>query len=270
MKKAQLYTAWAEVVEYKTDRPNHKILVETATYKSVIVGMEKDQAIAPHKAQTATYHFLEGSGRMVVHGKELPVRAGATVVVPEHIPRGVTADSRMAFLASHGAKPGMMHAMPKKMPLAVIIGMLVMMGLMAGIMFGPAIFMSSMGMPAMGMQNMMYLPLAGMLLMIGAMFFFYRRMSGKMTGKRSSRHKASGGGAEISDKEVLSVTYSVPDVSCGHCKMTIENALAEMPAVRAVDVNVDSRRATVLYAKGATPSEIEAKLTDIGYPPAGA
>ncbi len=262
MKEAQVFPDWADVVEYKTSGPNHSKLVETATYKSVIVGMEKDQVIPPHAAQTATYHFLQGSGRMIVNGQELPVREGATVVVPEGVPRGVVAESRLAFLASHGAKPGGGHGRSMKMPMAVIIGMLVLMGIMAGVMFGPAILMSRMGVPGMGVSSLMYLPLAGMLLMAGTMFFLYRRMAGKRGGR-----PAAGTVENSPDPGALTMTYSIPDVSCGHCKKTIEDALGGTPGVIAVDVNVDSRRATVRYGEGVTPSDIEAKLTEIGYPP---
>ena len=154
------------------------------------------------------------------------------------------------------------HGRLMKMPVAVIIGMLVVMGIMAGIMFGPALFMSRMGMPATAMRAVMYLPLAGMVLMAGTMFFFYRRM----TGRRSRR--IGGGAGQSAESGTLSVTYSVPDVNCSHCKKTIENALGQTRGIAGVDVDVDSKRATVRYAEGIAPAEIAVKLAEIGYPPA--
>ena len=63
------------------------------------------------------------------------------------------------------------------------------------------------------------------------------------------------------------VTYSVPAVSCGHCKMRIERSVGELAGVGSVDVDVDSKQAAVTYGPPATPAEIEALLDEIGYPP---
>lgn len=41
------------------------------------------------------------------------------------------------------------------------------------------------------------------------------------------------------------VTYSVPEISCDHCKTTIETAVAELDAVVAVSVDVPARTVTV-------------------------
>ena len=66
-----------------------------------------------------------------------------------------------------------------------------MMGIMAGLMFGPTLMMSRLGITAVGMKGLMYLPLLGIALMAVTMFFFYRRMAGQgggmvrhMTGSR--------------------------------------------------------------------------------------
>ena len=109
MTETKFIPDWADLVEYKSDGPNHKILVETATYKSVIVGLEKGQAIPPHPAQAATYHFLQGSGRMMIEGQEMPVREGATVVVPEGVP--VASLPTVAWLFWPLAEPSQWPAM---------------------------------------------------------------------------------------------------------------------------------------------------------------
>ncbi len=66
---------------------------------------------------------------------------------------------------------------------------------------------------------------------------------------------------------VLDLTAN--DISCGHCKATIEGDLAQMPGVSQVDVYVDSKAVHVAYDDGSTTAEaIKAKLADIGYPAA--
>jgi len=191
MKKATLYPKWTDVVEFGADAPVHKKLVDTPGYKSVIVGMEKAQSIPPHGAKAATYHFVQGSGRMIAGGEGFKVGPGATVVVPDGVPRGIEADTRLVFLASHGSAEITRRKPAMKIPVSVMIGVLVMMGIMAGLMFGPTLMMSRLGITAVGMKGLMYLPLLGIALMAVTMFFFYRRMAGKgggmvrhMTGSR--------------------------------------------------------------------------------------
>jgi copper chaperone len=42
-------------------------------------------------------------------------------------------------------------------------------------------------------------------------------------------------------------TLSVPDISCDHCRRTIETALGRLPGVRAATVDVAARRVEVTY-----------------------
>jgi copper ion binding protein len=57
-------------------------------------------------------------------------------------------------------------------------------------------------------------------------------------------------------------TYSVPGISCEHCKQAIEGEVATVDGVRSVDVHVDSR--TVVVAGGADDA-IRAAIDDAGY-----
>ena len=65
---------------------------------------------------------------------------------------------------------------------------------------------------------------------------------------------------------MTTVTYSVPAVSCGHCKMRIERSVGELAGVESVNVDVDSKQAVISYGPPATPAQIEALLSEIGYP----
>ena len=40
-------------------------------------------------------------------------------------------------------------------------------------------------------------------------------------------------------------TFSIPDMSCGHCKMRISNALSAAPNVSSFEINLDTKLVTV-------------------------
>jgi len=67
--------------------------------------------------------------------------------------------------------------------------------------------------------------------------------------------------------KTLDVT--APDISCGHCKTTIEHDLAGAPGVRQVAVDIDTKAVRVDYDDAETDDQaLRAALTEIGYPPA--
>ncbi len=41
------------------------------------------------------------------------------------------------------------------------------------------------------------------------------------------------------------LTYSVPGVSCGHCRAAITSEIEKVPGVASVDVDLDAKRVTV-------------------------
>jgi copper chaperone len=61
-------------------------------------------------------------------------------------------------------------------------------------------------------------------------------------------------------------TLSVPDISCDHCRRTIETALGRLPGVRAATVDVAARRVEVTYDEATVaPATIREALSDEGY-----
>jgi len=63
---------------------------------------------------------------------------------------------------------------------------------------------------------------------------------------------------------------NVPSVSCNHCKMAIEKAVAAMGGVGQVDVDVAEKTVTVDFDDAAVTLEsIEATVADEGYEVAG-
>ena len=102
MAEVKNLTDWKSLVEYSPDGPKHHVLADTDSYRAVFVGIEKGGKIPPHPSTDATYHFLEGSGWMVVDDERYPVSPGTTIVVPAMAKRGIEAATRLAFLGSHG------------------------------------------------------------------------------------------------------------------------------------------------------------------------
>jgi copper ion binding protein len=63
-------------------------------------------------------------------------------------------------------------------------------------------------------------------------------------------------------------TYSVPGISCGHCKASIEGEVGKLPSVERVEVDIDAR---IVHVEGAaTDDEIRAAIAEAGYEVAGA
>ena len=59
-------------------------------------------------------------------------------------------------------------------------------------------------------------------------------------------------------------TYSVPDMSCGHCKMSIETALSALPGTGAVTVDLPGHQVTLTGP--VAPAAVMAALAEIGFP----
>ena len=63
------------------------------------------------------------------------------------------------------------------------------------------------------------------------------------------------------------VTYNIPRVSCGHCKMNNEREVGKLPGVASVTVDVVAKMAIIKYDSPATKPAIETLLIEMGYPP---
>ncbi len=66
------------------------------------------------------------------------------------------------------------------------------------------------------------------------------------------------------------VVYDVPDVSCSHCKMAIEGAVASREGVDRVVVDVATKRVEVVFdGDRIDPERISAAIAEEGYAVAG-
>ena len=59
---------------------------------------------------------------------------------------------------------------------------------------------------------------------------------------------------------------SVPNISCGHCIMTIQRELGEIDGVKNVEGNPTTKEITVEWDTPATLESIKSTLKEINYP----
>lgn len=64
-------------------------------------------------------------------------------------------------------------------------------------------------------------------------------------------------------------TYTVPAISCGHCKRTIEAELRDLNGVQSVSASVETKRVDVVFTAPADDQKIRNLLVEINYPAEG-
>ncbi len=94
------YPDWHTHVVFSPNGPQPQVLFENEKFKTVIGGLEAGQKIPSHPEGAGVYHFLEGTGTMLVGDERFPVKPGATVIVQTGVSRGMIAETRLAFIAT--------------------------------------------------------------------------------------------------------------------------------------------------------------------------
>ena len=62
------------------------------------------------------------------------------------------------------------------------------------------------------------------------------------------------------------MTLSVPDISCAHCKMSIEGAVRPLTGVDTVEVHIDAKTVDISWDESTLPLEkIVDAIEDQGY-----
>lgn len=97
--KPTFYPDWHEKVVFSPGGPQPQILAEDEKLKLIMGCLEAGQKIPTHPEALAVYHFLEGTGWMIVDDERYPISPGATIITPEGAKRGVEAETRLVFLA---------------------------------------------------------------------------------------------------------------------------------------------------------------------------
>ncbi len=60
-------------------------------------------------------------------------------------------------------------------------------------------------------------------------------------------------------------TISVPEIHCGHCKMSIEGAVGDLDGVEDATVDIEARTVAVRFDAPATIEGIVGAIEDVGY-----
>ena len=63
-------------------------------------------------------------------------------------------------------------------------------------------------------------------------------------------------------------TFFIPNISCGHCAMTIKNELNELDGISRVEGDTKKKEITVEWEAPATLEKIKSTLKEINYPAA--
>lgn len=60
------------------------------------------------------------------------------------------------------------------------------------------------------------------------------------------------------------ITYTVPGMSCGHCKMSVTEELTKIEGVESVDVDLDTKL-VVVQGAGLEDAALRAAIDEAGY-----
>jgi copper chaperone len=65
---------------------------------------------------------------------------------------------------------------------------------------------------------------------------------------------------------MATVTYSIPNINCGHCVHTIQSEIVELEGVKEVRASADTKNVVIVFEPPATEEKIRALLAEINYP----
>jgi copper chaperone len=65
---------------------------------------------------------------------------------------------------------------------------------------------------------------------------------------------------------MTTVTYSIPNISCGHCVHTIQTEVSDLKGVKSVVASLETKQATITFDAPATEDQIKSLLAEINYP----
>ena len=61
-------------------------------------------------------------------------------------------------------------------------------------------------------------------------------------------------------------TFIIPNISCGHCVMSIKGELNEIDGVKSVEGDPDTKSITVEWESPTSANTIKERLKEINYP----
>lgn len=64
---------------------------------------------------------------------------------------------------------------------------------------------------------------------------------------------------------MTTTTLNVPDISCGHCKSSIEGAVGELAGIDSVEVSIEGKTVAVSHGDDVTLDTIIEAIEEQGY-----
>jgi copper ion binding protein len=65
---------------------------------------------------------------------------------------------------------------------------------------------------------------------------------------------------------MTTVTYSVPNISCGHCVHTIQTEVSDLAGIKSVKADVETKKVEIEFDAPANEDSIKILLKEINYP----
>lgn len=65
---------------------------------------------------------------------------------------------------------------------------------------------------------------------------------------------------------MTTVTYKIPNISCGHCIHTVQSEVSELAGVKSVVADIDKKEAVITFEAPASEEKIKSLLAEINYP----
>jgi len=65
---------------------------------------------------------------------------------------------------------------------------------------------------------------------------------------------------------MTTVTYSVPNISCGHCVHTIQTEVSDLAGIKSVMADAETKKVEIEFDSPASEEAIKSLLKDINYP----
>ena len=62
------------------------------------------------------------------------------------------------------------------------------------------------------------------------------------------------------------ITYSIPNISCGHCVHTIQTEVGDLQGVSSVKADADTKKVEISFDSPASEDQIKSLLAEINYP----
>jgi quercetin dioxygenase-like cupin family protein len=89
----------AELVEYSTDSIVSKTVINKPVGTITLFAFDNGQKLSEHTAPyDAVIQVIDGTGKVVIDGRENTVEAGQIIIMPANVPHSVAADEKFKMM----------------------------------------------------------------------------------------------------------------------------------------------------------------------------